>query len=225
MIVALGVIIAAMAAQDASDYRSPEGKAAAVSYARALSCAIDFAEIASFDRVSIEAISREAVEHCSSERDDAAKRLRLAIKNADDDIANENISAKMRIAADDKLIARLESGDAVIKSNADNYGLNKPAVRYATCIRVALNRKLEGLHLGDTWLLGFKGSTEAAVTGAFVEIGHLSCSNSQANYTRSFDQVIANARGDEKETLENSYKVTKIEEIAFRSYIRLALEL
>src|SRR5689334_19259566 len=124
--------------------QSAEAKAFTLSFHEAIACATETAGKASFEREQIDPIPREAVEACSSERDVAIQAMIKAIPDPDANLARDNVTAKMRTAAQERLIGRLESGETLPLEDESGFGFEKAGARYISCMRLAINHRLEG---------------------------------------------------------------------------------
>lgn len=169
----LGVFIAFLQAQAVEASPPAEGRAAAVSYVAAMDCAAEFARTSSLARESVQRIPHEAVEQCSESRESATQNMLAVIPDTDRATAYDNISARMRVAAADVLIARLERGDYPEMAAADDplRPITDPGARLLFCMRTALGRRLESVYFGDNWFVDMRGQTAEQISSAFVQIG------------------------------------------------------
>jgi hypothetical protein len=216
-----GILFATMLGAADVGYKSPSGQAAAADYVAAIKCASDFADRSTFERDRIDAIAREAIEHCAAAREAAVKSMIKVMPDADEKLALDNISAKMRMEADDRLIARLERGDYPMSMAGGDpmEAVTAPAARLVFCMRVAMNRKLEGLYLGDNWLLDLRGQSEMQRSIAFAQLGQASCPVSQAAYLVAFNETVQMSDRDTRDALNDGLSLAAIQAIATEPYI------
>lgn len=170
---------------------SPEGRAAAVSYAAATNCAAEFARTSSLARSNVQRIPHEALEHCAEPRDAAAQNMLVVVPDTERAVAYENISARMRIAAADVLIARLENGDYPGTAAADDpmREIADPGARLVSCMRTALGRRLEDVFFGDNWFVDMRGHTSEEISSAFIQVGRQSCPASESAFQSAYTQM------------------------------------
>ncbi|KUR72461.1 hypothetical protein AQZ52_04195 [Novosphingobium fuchskuhlense] len=95
----------------------------------------------------------------------------------------------MRRAADGALIERLESGAAVKGLPVDYPAIAVPLARYVGCLRVAVTQKMEGIYLGEDWLLTKAKLSEAETVADFVAVGRELCVNSRSSYSAALDEI------------------------------------
>lgn len=187
----LGAAVALLLAQAVDVSPSPEGRAAAAYYSVAMNCAAEFARTSSLAREGVPSIPREAIEQCSAERDSAAENLMAAIPDSDRTIAYDNVSARMRIAAADVLISRLERGDYSGTALADDpmRAITDSAARLIFCMRTALARRMEGVYLGDNWFVEMRGQSANQISSTFIQIGRQNCPLSEAAFQVEYGQM------------------------------------
>ncbi|MCX7357387.1 MAG: hypothetical protein NT015_04480 [Alphaproteobacteria bacterium] len=187
----LAFFVALLQAQAVETIPSPEGRAAALSYVAAMDCAAEFARTSSLARNSVERIPQEAVEQCTEARDFAAQDMLAAIPDTERLLAQNNISARMRVAAADVLIARLEHGDYPGMAAADDpmRAIADPGARLLFCMRTALGRRLESVYFGDNWFVDMRGQTAEQISSAFVQVGRQSCPASESAFQVAYHQV------------------------------------
>lgn len=214
-------LIALLQAQAVDVAPSPEGRAFAVSYVAAMECAAEFARTSSLARNNAQRIPHEAVEQCSEARDFAAQNMLVAIPDPDRTLAYDNISARMRVAAADVLIARLERGDYPEMAAADDpmRAITDPGARLVLCMKTALGRRLESVYFGDNWFVDMSGQTSEQISSAFVQIGRQSCPVSESAFQVAYRQVEQTFPRNERNFLRDSLGLEAIQTFAVEPYL------
>jgi hypothetical protein len=135
-------------------------------------------------------------------------------------LALEHVTAKMKIAADGVLIDRLESGEAFKGVGEDPIGMNTLAASYIACLRTSLNRKMEGIYLGDGWIAKFSEATPQLAEKEFLAIGYTDCPTTRSAYSVGFERVVA-AEHDKstRNIIQKNYAPSAIEHMAVRPYL------
>lgn len=203
---------------------SPEAKAFVISFHKAVDCATNAATGSSFDRDQLDGIPQEALEHCSAEEESAVRDMMRGMPGADPKIVRHNVAAKMRIAAEERLINRVEMGESVRVSGKGDYGLVKAGGRYISCTHLAINRRLEGIYLGDDWTSEINSLSENQLEGYFIRIGRSVCPASFKNYSTMLNNIPSGADRQMKSVLEAKLSIQKVEQIAVAPYVHMALD-
>jgi hypothetical protein len=205
-----------MAALSPQSTQAPAGKAAASGFVEAISCASAFAGTASFDRDKLDAIPREALDHCAVEKERAVRSLIWAIAASDPAIGNDTVAAKMRMAAHERVISRLEAGETVPGGDA----LEKAGARYITCVRIAINHKLEGVYFGEDWAPAISGASDDQSFQYFIGIGRSSCPVSLKGYTAALQSALQ--ANDRKSKDFMATNIVSVEQLAVKPYVGMA---
>jgi hypothetical protein len=217
----LAFFVALLQAQAVETAPSPEGRAAAVSYEAAMDCAAEFARTSSLARNNVQRIPHEAVEQCAEARDSAAQNMLAAIPDTERALAYDNISARMRVAAADVLIARLEHGDYPEMAAADDPmgAIADPGARLVFCMKTALGRQLESVYFGDNWFVDMRGQTAEQISSAFVQIGRQSCTVSESAFQVAYDQVEQTFPRSERSFLRERLGLEAMQTLAVEPYL------
>lgn len=209
----------------ASPAQSPEGRAFATALGRALLCSTDAAGNSSFDRDEIDTLPREILEQCSAELELATQRMQNAIPNSDPILARDNVAAKMRMAAQERLISRLEAGEYLRAANVSGFGLEKAGARYVSCLRLSINHHLEGAYVGQNWIAEMAKISDIQTEGYFIKIGRSSCSSSFKQYADTLNAAYQNSDRRVIEVIARNWNVENIENVAAKPYVRMAFDL
>lgn len=202
-----------------------EAKPFTISFQKAVACAANAASQSSFDRDRLDRIPQETLEHCATEQESAVQDMTKAIPGSDLNMARENVAAKMRMAAQERVVNRLEEGESLRGFNDDGFGLEKAGARYISCTRLAINHRLEGGYLGQDWTVEIGGLPEDQLEGYFVQIGRSSCPASFQSYSTTLDNALNGADRRTKSAVAANWNMQKVERIAIAPYIRMALDL
>jgi hypothetical protein len=216
------LVIYLFAVASAAGDSLPAANAFRLSFQTAITCATDAATQASFARDQIDHVPQEALEHCTIEKERAIQDMAKAIQNSDPNLARDNVSAKMRMTAQEHLIKRLETGEAVFATNEDGYGLQEAAVRKISCVRLAINHMLEGVYFGRDWTSEIGGLPEDQVEGYFVNIGRSSCPKNFELYAAKLADALNAADGRTKNAIASNWSLEKIDRLTVGPYLRLA---
>jgi hypothetical protein len=143
------------------------------------------------------------------------------IPDPDRAIAYDNISARMRVAAADVLIARLEGGDYPGMAAADDpmRAITDPGARLLLCMRTALGRRLESVYFGDNWFVDMRGQTAEQISSALVQIGRQSCSVSESAFQVVYRQVEQTFPRSERNFLRERLGLEAIQALAVEPYL------
>lgn len=214
-------VLAFLLAQAVDPPPSLEGGAAAVAYASAMDCAAEFSRTASLARNNVQRIPHEAVEHCSAARDSAGESMLSVIPTTDRNVAYNNISARMRVAAADVLIARLENGDYPGTAAADDpmRAIADPGARLLFCMKTALGRRLESVYFGDNWFVDMRGQTAEQVSSAFVQTARQSCPVSEEAYRVAYRQTEQSFPRTERDFLRERLGLEAMQRRAVEPYL------
>ncbi len=195
--------------------------ATAVAYASAMECAAEHSRTASLARNDVQRIPHEAIEHCSDARDSAAESMLSVIPSTERNVAFDNISARMRIAAADVLIARLENGDYPGTAAADDpmRAIADPGARLLFCMKTALGRRLEGVYFGDSWFVDMRGRTAEQISSAFVQIARQSCPVSESAYQVAYHQTEQAFPRSERGFLRERLGLEAMQRLAIQPYL------
>lgn len=200
-------------------YQTPEAAAATVSYLKAMRCASDSAAAASFDHPAIDRYVKALDDGCATYFEEAIPHF-AAVIGATHDLAREHIKAKMHIAADGVFLARLESGEYPSVDIDDPLGINNIAAAYVSCMRISLNRKMEGIHLGEKWILDFKGMQSQDILKAFSQFSRSECRNTSKKYNSTFELALKNENDKSiKKLILSNFSPVQIENFAIGSYV------
>lgn len=213
------------AAVTTANPQSPEALAFAASFQKAIACATGAASEASFDNEQLDRIPREALERCDTEAKNAALDMAKAIHHPDPTLAPDYVAAKMRTAAQERLINRLEAGENLKASNDDGYGLDKAGSRYAFCTRLAINHYLEGVYFGQEWTSAINGLSEEQLNQFFAEIGKSACPVSVRNYAATLNGALNKSDRRTKREITENWNVQKLQSLAVRPYVQMALDI
>jgi hypothetical protein len=213
------LIITAAASTSAAD-----SKAFATSFVKAVKCSSEGASTATFDRDQIDPIPREVQERCSAEANRAIYAMVKALPSSDRKMARENVEAKMRREAQRRLIARLEANERLRAGNESGYGLEAAGARYISCIRLAINFKLEGVYLGETWPAEVAGLAESQREAYFVRVGQSACPASSSGFAKTLGSAIAAADRSMRPVISRSWSVERMNRIAVAPYVRMAAD-
>jgi len=200
----------------------PQGKAFALSYEKAISCATQMANQSSFDREDLNSIPKEILEHCAKERDSAIQELNAANPNPDSSVPRNWVAAEMRRTVQERLIKRLEAGERPKADDNTGHGLEAVAFGYAFCVRFAINHKLEGMYFGEDLKSEIGGVPEDQIEGYFVSIGRTSCPISFQRFTDAFKTALNASEAGLRKTISDKLSPKEIEGIAVESYIELS---
>jgi hypothetical protein len=204
---------------------SEEAKAFSLSFNRAITCASYAAGKVSLERNTIDPIPREVVEECANEQKNAVQDMVKAIPNSDQTFAHDNVSAKMRMAVQERLIARLEAGESLPSNNESGLGLEEAGARYISCIHLAINHKLEGVYIGQDWTSEIKTMPDDKLEDFFVGIGQSACQVSFQSYTNTLSAALKTENGRMKRSVEEGWNTPKIERLAVGPYVHMASNL
>ena len=147
-------------------------------------------ETIKLDRDQLDRIPREALEQCANEEESAVQDTMKAIPDSKLFIERDNVAAKMRIAAQERLMYRLEAGETPKTDNDSGLGLDKMGARYIYCARLAINHKLEGIYVGQDLTAEIGVMPEDQIEGYFRSIGRSSCPISFQSYSKALDNAI-----------------------------------
>lgn len=222
---ALSFFLLAAATASAVSQNSEEAKAFSLSFRKAIACVSEAASKASFERKQIDPVPREVLEQCATERETAIQDMAKAIPNSDQTYARDNVSAKMRMTAQEGLIARLEAGESPSADDESGLGLEKAAARYISCIRLAINHRLEGVYVGQDWASEVKSMPENRLQDFFVGIGRTACQSSSRIYTNTLNTALKVNVSKMKRSVEENWGTPKIERLGVAPYIRMASNL
>jgi hypothetical protein len=214
----------AAAAAAAVGAPSTEGRAFAVGFARAMACAADAGGKVSLDRDQIDSIPSDVLKQCAAEAKVAVDAMARALPASGPTMARDNVEAKMRREAQTRLIARLERNEAVRAGNEDGYGLERAGVRYLSCMRLAINFKLEGVHLGEDWPSEVAGLAADQREGYFVRIGRAACPQASAGYAKTLAAAMAAADPGTQAAITRGWNVDKMNRLAVGPYVRMAAD-
>lgn len=189
-------------------------------YDAAIACAAAFAETSSLSRDAIEALPGEALEHCAEGQAAAIREVAAALPDQQPALVNDWVSAKMRVAAADVVILRLERGEYPGAPTAMRE-LVDPAARLMFCMRVALGREMEGLFFGAEWPINLSGQSQAQISAAFIEIGQRNCPRSDAAFVRAFEQRVGSLDREARRIVTNDFNPSAVRAIAVEPYLRV----
>ena len=213
--------LVASAAQPAT---ASDSKNFATSFAKAIRCASEGAGRASLDRYQADSIPTEVLKRCSVEASQAIEAMAKALPGSSKSMARDNVEAKMRREAQKRLIARLEANEPVKAPSDSGYGLEAAGARYISCIRLAINFKLEGVYLGERWPVEVTGLAASQREPYFVRIGRSACPASSNGYEKTLNSGIAAADRHMRATILSSWDTEKMNRIAVTPYVRMAAD-
>lgn len=215
------IYLSAAAAQPAT---AADSKDFATSFVKAIRCSSDGAGKASFDRDKVDSIPTEVLKRCSFEASQAIDAMAKALPGSSRNMARDNVEAKMRREAQKRLIARLEANEPVQAPNDSGFGLEAAGARYISCIRLAINFKLEGVYLGEAWPAEVTGLAASQREPYFVRVGRSACPASYGGFANTLSSAIAAADRPMRPVIAASWSTEKMNRIAVAPYVRMAAD-
>ncbi|MGW8202011.1 hypothetical protein ACWGM0_05610 [Sphingomonas bisphenolicum] len=191
----------------------------ALDFVAAENCATEHAQTISLQPDKVDSIPSESVQKCKAAQNKSAISLTTATKRNDLEIASSNVAAKMRIAASEILMSRLAEGANVNAPPMFNPGFDAKITRHIYCLRLALDRKMEGVYLGDPWINDLKKQSKADVWQAFMAVGNAACTYTREAYLSEFSHTLNQIDRKDRSYFEAKFGLPAVEQMALKNYM------
>jgi hypothetical protein len=170
----------------------------------AIDCAREYAASASLDRPHFSPIGEEAAQECEQTFNEVIEESVTFLTKGDAskvELANNNISAKMRIAARTQVMQRLEAGEAF---PVPDVGTTPPEVAvaykaYSECFITSNLLTADRYYEGDGEFEAVARSRPDAAATAILSTGRAGCPQSRARLEQRFGAYLATEQIPERD--------------------------